>query len=406
MKKFYFLLIILILFSVIYGQQKKLTVNEAYFTKEKYLLVSDTDIYCSYEIGKKKSNDIKIIGSREMESNKSEYSTGDYMFINKGLNDGLKEGDKFIIIESGGRVSSPLNNRYLGRLYLRKGTAVIKTIFEKKSEIELEKTCSPVNIGNFLIPYKYEEQVLRRRINFNMARLPESQVKGRVVYSNELIKYNKENASPGDIVIVDMGKDELSKGDFVLFYKIIKKKLPPVIIGGGIVVKPQNTNSSVKILHSTFPVKVGTYLTLLPETKTGITTDSELPILKDSGELTADVEETEETFDFTVLFDMNETDVSDSFKENFENLEKFAKDKSEYVIILRGYCCSIGGIEYNLELSKKRVEKVKELLINEYKIGESFIETYFYGEKDAPFNNSSEINRQKNRRVDIQVVGK
>lgn len=389
-----------------YGQQKKLTLNESYFTKDSYLLVSNTDIYCSYEIGTKISDDIKIIGSRDMGIDRTEYSEGDFMFINKGINDGLKEGDKFIIVASGGRVLNQLNKRFLGRLYLRRGIAVITTIFDKKAEIELINTCSPVNIGNFLIPFKHEEQVLKRSINFNLSKLPASLVKGRVVYSNELIDYNKAVAISGDIVIVDMGKDELSKGDFVLFYEILKKRLPPVIVGGGIVVKPQNNNSSVKILQASLPIKIGTYLTLLPETRADLKTDEDLPLLKDSREITTEVKKTEETFDFTVLFNLNESDLSDSIKENFEKLSSFVEDKSEFVIILRGYCCSIGGLEYNLELSKKRVEKVKELLVNVYKINESFIETYFYGEKDTPFDNSSEINRRKNRRVDIQVVGK
>jgi len=46
------------------------------------------------------------------------------------------------------------------------------------------------------------------------------------------------------------------------------------------------------------------------------------------------------------------------------------------------------------------------MLINEYGIAENFIESYFYGEKESPFDNTSEEQRRKNRLVHIQVIGK
>ena len=87
-------------------------------------------------------------------------------------------------------------------------------------------------------------------------------------------------------------------------------------------------------------------------------------------------------------------------------MKEFIGSKKEFVIILRGYACSIGGVDYNLELSKKRVEEVKNYIVSNLNIAPDFIETYFYGEKDTPFDNSTEINRRKNRRVDIQVIGR
>jgi outer membrane protein OmpA-like peptidoglycan-associated protein len=49
---------------------------------------------------------------------------------------------------------------------------------------------------------------------------------------------------------------------------------------------------------------------------------------------------------------------------------------------------------------------VKAYLINTLAIPENFIEAHFYGEKDAPYDNTSEEQRRKNRAVNIQVIGK
>ena len=73
---------------------------------------------------------------------------------------------------------------------------------------------------------------------------------------------------------------------------------------------------------------------------------------------------------------------------------------------MRGYTCSIGGLEYNLKLSKERVDGVKAYLVSKLGVDEKLIESYFYGEKDAPYDNTSEEQRRKNRVVNIQVIGK
>jgi outer membrane protein OmpA-like peptidoglycan-associated protein len=52
------------------------------------------------------------------------------------------------------------------------------------------------------------------------------------------------------------------------------------------------------------------------------------------------------------------------------------------------------------------VENIKAYLVSKLGIGENLIESYYYGEKDAPYDNTSEEQRRKNRLVNIQVIGK
>ena len=49
---------------------------------------------------------------------------------------------------------------------------------------------------------------------------------------------------------------------------------------------------------------------------------------------------------------------------------------------------------------------IKNILISQYGIDAAHIETFFYGEKEPQFDNSSEVERRKNRLVKIEVNGK
>lgn len=406
MKKTSILLILfLMLFCTVFSAQKKYVFDDTQLTKDKFLLISETDLNCSYEIKKRISKDIRIVKSVNIEE-KTVFGTNDRLIINRGESSGLKEGDKFRVVARGAKIINPLTHRSLGTLFLNKGIVEIVTLYERYSIVEVTNSCFHVLLNDYLIPFKSEEQVIRRSIDYKRSKLPESQLTGRVVYAGDDIDLEREVSASGNIVAVDLGKGEVSKGDFVLFYKIIKKRLPKIIIGSGIVIKPQNSNSTVKIIDSAFPIEIGSYLTVLPEVMITETDDNKLPLIKDSKHITEEITATEETFDFTTLFPLDEYKLKDKIEEKFLQMKEFIGSKKEFVIILRGYACSIGGVDYNLALSKKRVEEVKDYIVSKLNIAPDFIETYFYGEKDTPFDNSTEINRRKNRRVDIQVIGR
>ncbi len=399
------LLLFLTIFCTVFSAQKKYVFDDTQLTKDKFLLISKTDLNCSYEIKKRISKDIKIVKSVDMEE-RTVFGTNDLLIINRGESSGLKEGDMFSVVAQGGKVINPFSHRSLGTLFLKKGIVEIITLYERYSIIEIKDSCFHVYLNDYLIPYKSEEQVVRRSIDYKLSKLPESQLTGRVVFAGDDIDLERELSAAGNIVAVDLGKGEVSKGDFVLFYKIVKKRLPKIIIGSGIVIKPQNSNSTVKIIDSSFPIEIGSYLTVLPEVLMTDTDDNKLPLIKDSKNITEEITATEETFDFTTLFPLDEYKLKDKIEEKFLQMKEFIGSKKEFVIILRGYACSIGGVAYNLELSKKRVEEVKNYIVSKLDIAPDFIDVYYYGEKDTPFDNSTEINRRKNRRVDIQVIGR
>jgi outer membrane protein OmpA-like peptidoglycan-associated protein len=178
-------------------------------------------------------------------------------------------------------------------------------------------------------------------------------------------------------------------------------------MGTGIVIAPEKTNSTVKIIEATLPVTVGTRLVLLKGAKKelpgpDLKKDEKLPII----ETLEGTEPGKQVHALTlkVLFDFNDSVLKDEYKAEIEKIKEFIADYPNYEVVLKGYCCSIGGVEYNLKLSQQRVEGVKQYLVETLKIKAEDIEANYYGETGAPCDNSTEEERQKNRLVQIEVI--
>jgi len=244
MKKFFVAFLVMVFCLALFSQdeQKVFSLTKSYSFKPASTLISESDLYCSFFIGKKISRDVVIIGAEEMFLNKSAYADGDKLFINRGSVDGIKEGDMWIVLEQGKRISNPFSLKSLGIYYLKKSLAEVTCVYEDKAVITLRKGCDMVHIDDILLPFKPEETVFKKKIDYQECRLPESPFEGRVVYSDLVVGIEREIAGTSNFVAVDLGKALVAKGDFLLFFKMIKKNLPPVITGLGIVVNPHHRN--------------------------------------------------------------------------------------------------------------------------------------------------------------------
>jgi outer membrane protein OmpA-like peptidoglycan-associated protein len=431
MKKIGFIVILIMMAVLIFAQEadqppvqeqtekEKVRMAEdfdrlAYAYTEEQLLISKTDLDCCYFIAPGIDDDLKINGAEHMSFGKQDYTIEDKMFINKGSASGINEGDTFAILAKSHKISNPFGRKKLGTLYLKKALAEITCIYENSAVATIKYGCYPVHIGDILIPHKPGKTIFKKKIDYKKCILPESDIQGRVVYIHAYMDFIKEKVGTAELVTVNLGKAEVSKGDFLLFYQKIKD-LPPIILGTGIVVNPQNTNSTVKVIDSDNPIEIGSRVVFLAahvdEEGTGRTDvqsikNEEPPIIETLKGEERKVGPGEETVGVNVFYDLNQTMFDDTYKEEIDKIMDFINSKTQYTVILRGYACSIGGMEYNLKLSKERVDKIKAYLVNNLKIDENVIESYFYGEKGADFDNTVEEERKKNRRVHIQVIGK
>ena len=105
-------------------------------------------------------------------------------------------------------------------------------------------------------------------------------------------------------------------------------------------------------------------------------------------------------------FDYKSTKVKKEYYEKLRKLAKFLKKHPDVKIEIDGYTDNVGSSEYNLRLSKKRAEAVKEILVNEFLIRPSRIIVKGFGEKYPLAPNTTPESRALNRRVEIVAIGK
>jgi outer membrane protein OmpA-like peptidoglycan-associated protein len=390
--------------------KKIMNIQKAYVYLSESLLISDTDLNCSYFIKDDVPQDIRIVSNHVPSAERREFSDHDDLVINKGAKDGLKDGDMLIIMKEGPVIHHPRNHDRLGRFFLKKSLAQITCVYDNQAIITLQKGCNPVNVGDFGILYKPEETLFAKMIDYKLCRLPANAISGTVVYTELALGTPAEIIGDTQYVSTDLGEGVVGKGTFLLFYRQLASDLPPLITGLGIVLHSEKTNSTVKILDASSDIRLADRVLVLPKVSEAAAGEN-LPILEtlqneEPAEAAIAGEAAGNVLNLDILFEFDSTQTVADHTADYQAVKDFVAAKADYLITLRGYCCSIGGDEYNLRLSSRRVEAIKSILVSQYGIDPARIESFFYGEKDPQFDNSSEAERRKNRLVKIEVNGK
>ncbi len=132
-----------------------------------------------------------------------------------------------------------------------------------------------------------------------------------------------------------------------------------------------------------------------PDTPKGIKVDSvgcPLPI------------EAKVSINLLVQFDFDKAVVKPQYHSELEKVANFMKAYPKTTGQLEGHTDSIGTEEYNMKLSKRRAESVKNYLIDKFGIDPARLSTVAYGESKPIASNGTAAGRQKNRRVVANIV--
>lgn len=109
-----------------------------------------------------------------------------------------------------------------------------------------------------------------------------------------------------------------------------------------------------------------------------------------------------------ILFDFDKWTIREDAEEILSKVGEIIH-ASQYPVAIIGHTDSKGAEAYNLELSKKRAEAVKQWLVSQAGIDTSRIETTGKGESEPvapntnPDGSDNSEGRQKNRRVEIRI---
>lgn len=103
--------------------------------------------------------------------------------------------------------------------------------------------------------------------------------------------------------------------------------------------------------------------------------------------------------DMTVQFDFDRAVVKPEFMAEIRALADFMKANTDVSAVLEGHTDSVGTEEYNQGLSQRRVNAVRQVLIDEFGIAAARLRAEGFGETRPVASNDTPAGRAQNRRV-------
>jgi outer membrane protein OmpA-like peptidoglycan-associated protein len=111
------------------------------------------------------------------------------------------------------------------------------------------------------------------------------------------------------------------------------------------------------------------------------------------------------TFKGDVTFDYNSAVVRPGLMSEIDRVAKVLTEYPDTLIRVEGHTDSRGSDEYNMDLSKRRANAVKNLIVQRG-VSENRIEVVGFGKTTPIATNETEAGRAKNRRVEIKIAPK
>ena len=105
-----------------------------------------------------------------------------------------------------------------------------------------------------------------------------------------------------------------------------------------------------------------------------------------------------------VLFDTGKAELNPGAARNLDQLVQFLTEHPDRRVEIDGYTDSVGTDSFNLDLSQRRADAVKSVLVSRG-IDSSRISSHGYGKEYGIASNSDAGGRQLNRRVEIVIGG-
>ena len=140
------------------------------------------------------------------------------------------------------------------------------------------------------------------------------------------------------------------------------------------------------------------------QTKAQAATDRAEELEKRFAELKA--KQTERGFELTlsdVLFEFDKANLKPGSARSLTSVAEFLRENPQRKITIEGYTDNLGSDSYNLELSQRRADSVRDFLVQNG-IGADRITARGLGEEYPVASNEIQAGRQQNRRVQIIIV--
>lgn len=104
--------------------------------------------------------------------------------------------------------------------------------------------------------------------------------------------------------------------------------------------------------------------------------------------------ETSRVLDMTVSFFIDKYNITDIQKNNVQRVAQYLINNPNINLIITGYAdVETGNPSYNLKLSQRRAEAVRDMLVNDFGVDESRLRVDYKGDTIQPYERKNEWNR-------------
>ncbi len=112
-----------------------------------------------------------------------------------------------------------------------------------------------------------------------------------------------------------------------------------------------------------------------------------------------------QTYELQVQFDFDKSDIKSAYEPQFQEIAQVLRENPDISLVVEGHTCWIGTEKYNLGLSQRRADAVKQKFVQQYGIEPSRIDPKGYGESRPVADNTTLEGRRQNRRAIAITLG-
>lgn len=127
----------------------------------------------------------------------------------------------------------------------------------------------------------------------------------------------------------------------------------------------------------------------------------EQQIVADAKVLMGDITATGHAAVYGIYFDFNKADIKPESEPAIKEIAKLLQENKALKLFVVGHTDNVGGLDYNLKLSKARADAVVKELTTKYKITTDRLKAFGWASLSPVAANKTENGRVKNRRVEL-----
>jgi hypothetical protein len=184
----------------------------------------DNDLYCSGTITTESVPRGTYLITGESSSYKITFDEGDYVYIDRGADQGVKVGDEFSVIRP---VVDPIDVEWtkwqnailhkMGTMWEDEGRVKVVVVHSKTSVAQIDSACNAMQRGDIVVPFEQRTSPpLKSEANFDRFAPPSGKAKAMIIVGKKF----QEQLGTMDIAYVNLGQNQgVRAGDYFRVFR-------------------------------------------------------------------------------------------------------------------------------------------------------------------------------------------